>query len=535
MIISVNGENAILVCMDLKDAQTAKNPQQPQAGGVEMAQSVYEAPAQGAVSQTAAQQSEDDTIVIPSQPAGKGQESVQPVQPPKTEQPQASSPPAGGRSPIGRILMIIVLLIALGGGAYVVISRFFSQSSPAQSGPVTITYWGLWENDEITRQFIADFETQNPGIKIQYSKESPRQYRERLQSAINRGEGPDVFRFHNTWIPMLRLQLATVPSEVMTVAEFTATFFPVASNNLVAGSSIYGLPLMIDGLGLYVNEDLFAAAGVSVPSTWTDLSNIVPKLTVRNENAIVTSAIALGTASNVEHFSDILGLLLYQNGANLLTLTGEEAQQTFEFYRSFTDPASTLYTWSDGMDNSISAFASGRVAMILAPSWRAFEISQMNPELRFRIEPVPQLQGNTVSWASYWVEGVSSRSKNQEAAWKFVKYLTSREGASRLYTEATKIRLFGEPYARVDLAQTIESDPYAGAFVKQASYARSFPIASHTHDNGLNDRLIKYITDAVNSIATGTAPAKALETASAGFRQVLSSYELVNPPITPTR
>ena len=150
----------------------------------------------------------------------------------------------------------------------------------------------------------------------------------------------------------------------------------------------------------------------------------------------------------------------------------------------------------------------------------------MNPNVRFKIVPVPQLPGNDVAWASYWVEGVSSKSKYQAQAWEFTKYLTSAEGASRLYTEASKTRMFGEPYARVDLANTIMDDPFTGAYVKQAKIARSFPLASRTYDNGINDKLIKYLEDAVNGMAT-SAPSKVLETASAGFRQVLSTYGLI--------
>lgn len=389
---------------------------------------------------------------------------------------------------------------------------------------VTLQYWGLWENDAVTRQFLADFEAAHPLIKVQYTQQSPKQYRERLQSAINRGEGPDVFRFHNTWLPMLRMQLATVPQTVMTPAEFSSTFFPVVNNDLVAGASIYGIPLMIDGLGLYINDDLFATAGVTPPTTWTDVINLIPRLTVKNGTAIVTGAIALGTANNVEHFSDILATMFLQNGASLKNPTGKDAEGTLIFYRKFADPSDPLYTWSDGMDNSVSAFASGRVAMILAPSWRAHDIAIASPKLRFHISPIPQLQGNAVAWASYWVEGVSSRSQNQQAAWEFVKYLTSKEGAAKLYTAASKTRLFGEPYARMDLASGIEEDKYLGAYVKQARNARSFPLASRTFDNGINDKLIQYLTDGVNGMGSGGSPTQVLTTVSSGFRQVLSSY-----------
>ncbi|MBI3342704.1 extracellular solute-binding protein, partial [Candidatus Gottesmanbacteria bacterium] len=242
---------------------------------------------------------------------------------------------------------------------------------------------------------------------------------------------------------------------------------------------------------------------------------------------------ALGTTGNVENWSDILGLMMLQNGANLVSLSGKEAEETLLFYRKFADPVDPMYTWNETLDNSIYAFAIGKVAMILAPSWRAFDVKQISPELRFKIVAVPQLPGNTVSWASYWVEGVSTKSKVQPQAFALLKYMTSREAVTKLYSEAAKTRLFGEVYARSDLGSTIEADPFAGAYAKQAKTAKSFPLASRTFDNGLNDKLIKYMEDAVGSVAAGSAPSAALTTAASGFRQVLSGYGLTTNSAPP--
>lgn len=473
---------------------------------------------------SAPQPAASEPFVVP--PAAPG---VNPFIPQVTA--QAGAPPYDGSVAVGsagnpwpkRLLMIIILLVVVGIGVFVFGSRGGTIGSMKET---TITYWGLWENDATVQGVIADFQAAHPKIKVTYVKQSPRQYRERLQNAISRGQGPDVFRFHNTWIPMLRNDLSSAPESVMSVSEFSSAFYPVASADLVGGQSIYGMPVMIDGLGLYYNEDLFAAAGVAAPTTWEELLNIVPKLTVRNETTILTSAIALGTTGNVEHFSDIVGLMMMQNGARLSAPTGAQAEEALVFYRKFANPADPVFTWSDAMDNSVYAFASGKVAMILAPSWRVFDIKQINPALRFRVVAVPQLPGNTVTWATYWAEGVSSKSKFQQEAWEFVKYLTSREATTKLYLEAAKTRLFGEPYARVELGSTLLDDPYVGAYIKQAQTAKSFPLASRTFDNGINDKLIKYMEDAINTLGQGTAPTAALETAANGFRQVLGSYGL---------
>lgn len=473
-----------------------------------------------------------ETVVMPEVGQEQGVQ-AEPANPfiPQGINPQevvAAAPPPpkpGGLPKI--ILMIFVVLLLLGG--LFLLGKFMLGFISSQK-QVTINVWGLWENDSILQSVIADFEAKNPKIKISYAKQLPRQYRERLQAAIARGEGPDVFRFHNTWVSMLKNDLAIVPKTVMTPEQFSSTFYSVASSDLVGGgTAIFGIPMMIDGLGLYYNEDLFAAAGVSPPVTWEDVLAIVPKLTAKSpDNTITTSAIALGTTNNVENFSDIVATMMMQNGAKLSDPTGKEAEESLIFYRKFASPTDPVYTWNETLDNSIYAFATGKVAMILAPSWRAFDIAQINPALHFKITPIPQLAGNTVTWASYWVEGVSAKSKHSSEAWKFISYITGRDAVVKLYTEESKTRLFGEPYARVDLGSTIENDPYAGAYIKQAKTARSFPLASRTFDNGINDKLIKYLEDALNALSKSASPTDVLQTMAAGFRQVFTTYGLTS-------
>lgn len=476
-------------------------------------------------------QQSKETLVIP--PATSN---VNPFIMPETApagQPAGKPPPAHGNSFVKRFIIILLIFLVLAG---IGVGIKYVLGIMGGAKEVTITYWGLWEDSPTLQAAIAEFQTVNPKIKVTYVKQSLRQYRERLQAAIARGDGPDVFQFHNTWVPMLRSELSAAPATFMTTADFSTTFYPVASADLVGGQALYGVPLMFDGLGLYYNEDLFTTAGVQPPTTWPELLALVPKLTVKTDTQIQQSAIALGTTGNVENFSDIVGLMLMQNGARLTSPTGKEAEDTLMFYRKFADPTDPVYTWNETLDNSVYAFAMGKVAMIIAPSWRAFDVKQINANLHFKIAPVPQLPGNTINWASYWVGGVSTKSKNQAAAWTFLKYLIDKNTVTKLYAEESKTRLFGEPYARVDLGSTLSADPYLGAYIQGAPTAKSFPLASRTFDNGINDKLIQYLTDAVNAVGQGTAPTAALQTAAAGFSQVLTSYGITTgaaPQTTP--
>lgn len=392
----------------------------------------------------------------------------------------------------------------------------------------TVTYWGLWEDSQILKEVISDFESKNPSIKIDYRKQSYKDYRERLQQAIDSGNGPDIFRYHVDWVPMLSADLAALPSTVMSTADYKQTFYPSAYNNLQVGGQIVGIPLMYDGLALFYNKEMLKTANVDVPKTWSELRTAANKLTVpantneRSNDNITRAGLAIGNAGNVDNFSDILALLIIQNGGNPANVNTQYVKDALTFYTNFVKEDKV---WSDRLANSTVAFAQGDVAMILAPSWRAHDIKNLNPNLDFAVARVPQLDSNNpVAWSTFWAEGVSSKSKNKDAAWTFLKYLATPEVLRKFYNDASQYRAFGEIYPRTDMASELETSELVGAYVSDAPIAKTWYMASFTHDNGINDQIIKYYEDAVNTVLTGTDIDKALSTAATGVNSVVSKY-----------
>lgn len=428
----------------------------------------------------------------------------------------------GGFPKLTRFLPFLaaILILLIGGGAAwrFILPRF------AQTQEINLIYWGLWEEENILAGVVADYQKTHPNVKISYVRQSPKDYRERLQSALARGEGPDIFRFHNTWVPMLKNELDILPSDILDTTSFEQTFYPIAKNDLRVGNSYVGVPLEVDGLGLFVNEDIFRAAGKTPPTSWDELRQTALSLTVKDsESKIQVAGVALGRTENVDHWSDILALMMLQNGVDLTNPRSNLAEDALTYFTIFSE---TDKVWDKTLPASTLAFASGKLAMYFAPSWRVFEIKKLNPSLNFKIVPVPQLPETNLTWASYWVEGVSKKSKNQKAAWEFLKYLSSKETLQKLYQTASQTRLFGEPYSRLDLADLLKDDPYVGAYIKQAPTARSWYLASRTFDNGINEKMIKYFEDAVNAVNAGRTAKEALQTASQGIAQVLAQYGL---------
>lgn len=423
---------------------------------------------------------------------------------------------------IPAILILLVVVFFVGRG---ILSRMKS------GGEGAIVWWGLWEDESMVAPLIAEYQASHPKVNIKYQKQSPQDYRERLTNALAKGTGPDIFRFHNTWVPMFKDDLDAVPVSVMSAGEFSQTFYSVASSDLTSGTGLVGIPLMYDGLAFYINEEIFEKAGKSPPATWDDLRQLAIQLTSKDEQGAITqSGVALGRTENVDNWPEILGLMMLQNGVSMRSPEGKLAEDALTFFTVFS---SVDGVWDVTLPPSTIAFASGKVAMYFGPSWRAFEIRQQNPNLKFKTVPLPQLpkanpKEPDVAYASYWVEGVWARSKNKDAAWEFLKFLSSKESLEKMYQNAAKLRLFGEPYPRSDMASLLTSDLILGALVLQAPNAQSWYLASRTFDGptGINSQINKYFEDAVNSVNSGILATKALEVVAEGVKQVLSQYGL---------
>ncbi len=411
--------------------------------------------------------------------------------------------------------------------------------------PVTLTYWGLWEDERVLKPIFDDYTKANPHVTIVYDKRSPQEYLTYLLGRAPNGKGPDIFRFHNTWMPQLMNEsiLANIPPDVMTSAEFEKTFYKIHQQDLKIGTNYFGLPLYLDGMMLLYNTDIFKAGGVAVPpsSFAGDLVEIAKQLTVKGQDGPVTSGIALGTAENVEHASDILGIIMLldnlerqEDVSNVWAMTIYKKLMTdstqasrggdeLQIYREFAEQQ----IWSSTQPNSIDAFAQGKVAMIFAPTWQIPVIKAKNAEIKLAVAPVPAgLQGRKVTLASYWVEGVSRFSKSQVESWKLLKYMTQAPAQEKLFSLQKQYRGMGMAYARTDMKSKLADHPELAPLIAASDSMVSLPLASRTFDSGLNDQSATYLLNAINAAEKGSSYSSAFSTAAQGIKALMQKYKI---------
>ncbi len=299
----------------------------------------------------------------------------------------------------------IMILIVLG---YLIYHYGFNPSTSVRG---TIKVWGF-DDESIYKysSFVKDFNSKYPNIVVQYTQKSPQNYERELLNALASGQGPDVFPVYHTWVPNYQDKIASLPGSLMSLKDYNDTFVDVAIQDFVVDGNIWALPLYVDTLALYWNKDFFNAAGIAQPpATWDKFLEVVKILTSKSSDGSITRAgAAMGTGANVDCASDILSLLMLQNGTAMVdSRTGKIAfnktqtergvdykpgEDALRFYTDFANPQKGVYAWNSLMGNSLDAFLAGRAAMTINYSSAISESFQKAPYLNWAVAPMPQIK-----------------------------------------------------------------------------------------------------------------------------------------------
>lgn len=421
----------------------------------------------------------------------------------------------------GMIFVFITLIFAF---LVFVLPVFINKGGVGGSSDNALVYWGINEDESVMNVVISDFEKDNPKIKINYTKQDPTDYRERLTTRVKNGTGPDIFTFHNSWYPMISDILSPLPFTIIDPQDLQKDYYPIVAEDLVRNGRVYGLPLEMDTLSLFVNTKIFSDGQASYPNTWQQFIDDSAKLTKRDQNGkILTAGAAMGTYDNIDHAPDIISLLFAQNGVDLHNIQKSNArvEDAIQFYKNFALLETNV--WDATLDKSLLAFSQGRVAMVFGYARDFVSLKKQNPSIPIKVIPAPQLLGsNKKNIGSYWVDGISSKSKNIEAAQAFIDYLSRPDVLEKIYAEDSKIKNYGRPYPIKALSSKIQDTDYS-VFLNEASFAKSTPFVDATFDNGINDSLSNVLKDMVSSDNLGGS---SMDKFFQSYSQILGKYSI---------
>lgn len=401
----------------------------------------------------------------------------------------------------------------------------FKQAAP-EGYRVDLEVWGVFDDSDAYNEVFGEYRKINPYVgSINYRKLPLETYKEDLLNALAAGKGPDIFMIRNAWRSSFEDKVSSAPEYLLTEKQYRDTFVDVVVEDFISGGKIYGAALSADSLALYYNKDLFNAAGiVDPPATWEALFSDVQKLNrIDQVGNINQSAVALGTAYNINRSADLLTVLMFQLGSPILPsgqkrfeLTDENSRKALEFYTQFARIGSSAYAWNPTLHYSIDRFYEGTLAMMINYSWHYATIKQKNAKLNFAVSPLPQFSGTKpVNFANYFgfvvaknksTEDASGRAPEQTAvkpdlekqnslriheSWQLLNYLTLPHPGNKItlqngaagttkdfalsFDPAKKyLEKTGKPAARRDLIEDEKTDVRLSPFATGNLIARNW-------------------------------------------------------------
>lgn len=334
--------------------------------------------------------------------------------------------------------------------------------------PVKLEFWTVFDDVDELKALTAKYTAERPYVTINIRQLRAEEVYQRLIEALAEDRGPDIISVRNRWLVGLKSKLSTMPVEVndtkvqitgssvnsqeviipgsrrlLTVDQLKNEYVRAVGDDVIMDGQIYGLPLSLENMAVFYNKDILDRAGIAeVPRNWKDLQEAIKKITKLDRTGkIVQAGAGLGTSSNVPGFDDLIYILFRQTGLSFVDrqtghpvfqLTGNTvssdqeppAMGVMDFYTSFADPANASYSWNDSQPSALDSFTNGSLAFFFGYSYHTPVIRAKAPQLNFGIAPLFQLNSdNPVNTANYWVQAVTKKSKNQEAAWSVIDYL----------------------------------------------------------------------------------------------------------------
>ena len=316
-------------------------------------------------------------------------------------------------------------------------------AQPGAEASGTVELWHFFTDREAAAidSVIKDFTTAHPNIKVTVKSG---QDDAKVTQAIGAGSGPDVGLSYSTdivgkfcssgaWVDLNQyIQRDKVDLNKLNATTRQYTEFD---------GKRCAMPFLADAYGLYYNKDKFAEAGLSgPPKTLDELTAYAKKLTVKNPDGSLKT---VGFLPLFDFYENAAAHLAPMVGAKWLTDDGKSAIGG--------DPAwKTLLTWQKnlvdfyGYANLVkfkaalgdefsadNAFQQGKVAMNVDAEYRLAFLADQAPKLQFGVAPLPTSDPARYGggYVTGNIVGISKNSKNPEAAWALIEYLTTDDKA----------------------------------------------------------------------------------------------------------
>lgn len=325
--------------------------------------------------------------------------------------------------------------------------------------------WGSKSEIEIIKPLLAQFEIENPDIKIDFLH-IPQNYFQKIHLLFASNLAPDVIFLNNLYLPVyanaglleeliLVDEKKDVKDNQKTVLDFSdKDFYPKAIEALSYNENIYALPRDVSDIVVYYNKSLFDKYGVNYPSkfwTFDDLLIIAQKLTkdVDVDGRVDTWGISFEDKPPLYYLP-----YLMSEGGGILSddleteiIDFPQSRKGLKFYSSLRNKYHVAPTKAESASATMAQlFLQGKLAMQVSGRWL---VPKYREDANFDWDVINFPSGEEGSVvpldASGWA--IAKSSKHKLAAKKLIEFLASRDSIEKITQSGLIVP------ARIDVAE----------------------------------------------------------------------------------
>ncbi|RKD35524.1 MULTISPECIES: sugar ABC transporter substrate-binding protein [unclassified Rhizobium] len=294
----------------------------------------------------------------------------------------------------------------------------------------TLQFWDNQQTEsglsDVQKAAVERFMKENPDIKIEVTTVPYPEYQQRLLTAVQGGNAPDVATLDQIWVGAFAKAgaIADLTGQASAAGISRDGFFGGAWDSAVLDSKLYGIPFNVDVWQFsYYNKALLDAAKIDPASlsTFDGLKSAAEKLTTNGKFGV-------GLFGHKGEDTVVVGdSFIFSNGGRILkedgscALTEAPAIEALTYLQGLAKsaPAGILNASSGDMRE---LFLNGSLAIEFWPALEQPTLQESKIDWGFVNGTAPA--GKTpVGTFGGWNLAVFQSSKHQEAAWKFIQFM----------------------------------------------------------------------------------------------------------------
>ena len=420
------------------------------------------------------------------------------------------------------------------GSALAASSPFLAAPALAQAKVEVSFFYPVAVGGPITRlidTYAADFAKENPAITVKPIYAGT--YQETIVKAITAhksGTPPVTSVLLSTDMFTLIDEDAIVPFDdfIKTDADeaWLASFFPSFMENSQTGGKTWGIPFQRSTIVLYWNKELFKEAGLDPekpPQTWAEKVAFAEKLTKR-DGANTTQWGLQIPSSGFPYW--LFQALAIQADAVLMNKEGNrtayDAPGVIEALQYWVDLSRKHRVHPTGIvewGTTPRDFFEKKCAMMWTTTGNLTNV-RTNAKFPFGVGMLAagKRRGSPTGGGNFYLSKKSSRAE-QEAAFKFIQWITSPERAAKWGIDTGYVAVRKDAFDTPVMKDYVAGFPAAAVARDQLQYAVA---ELSTHEN---QRVTKALNDGLQAALNGTkTPEAAMKDSQAEAERILRSY-----------